>query len=376
MRLRLQPDETITSYVARSLFINKHDSNFQWLKQVRSTRAGVVDVATEHGWPGVYGFNRFLHYHTPYPLMAFLKNDRDVSYSTWQYTEPWLYYYECDSAFCALCVKEDVETLGFSYWRRGFGPRGPSICVKHNTLLRKHCPFCQKPFGRYHSIDAMWKGCSGKYLYEAEAIRNEDAELLREATFYQSIMNSKFHLSMEVVVKCLLDKLEQDVGCSDLLGERFLAVRDRLRVISKKLLWDRTVSNAYYFDMNNKYLLECALNIYSDFDQLSSDVAKLSGAMRPIDSLWQAYQSGKTYSAQFVEEDYQYGVAIYSVNFSNTGRDDGIFRDRRNIVFQCCNGLRGYKYSPLLTLTVGDATLPVPKLSREDYLRFMSIRAA
>lgn len=69
----------------------------------------------------------------------------DHAYSGKQYISDGERFSVWDSSFCPECVREDLESRGFSYWRRYVAPY-VTVCFKHNSVLHKLCPFCDRPF--------------------------------------------------------------------------------------------------------------------------------------------------------------------------------------------------------------------------------------
>lgn len=146
MVLVIQPEESVRSFVERNLFINgKHSSDdaFRMFPKSCPSTADLLKISGLLGWSGCQGFNRLLHGHTDYPIGAVFKNTQDISYSSQEY----IVSSHCfgsdriESGFCPVCVQEDVQKMGFSFWRRAHCSE-LKVCAKHNVMLVKHCPVC------------------------------------------------------------------------------------------------------------------------------------------------------------------------------------------------------------------------------------------
>ncbi|NWB40485.1 TniQ family protein [Pseudomonas sp. E6002] len=138
MLLQIQPDESLISFVIRAIHINQYSSESSLLddlsprsvfdtKQLRKI-AGLI------GWPGCYGFNRLVHNHTLLAAKHVIKGDQDISYSGSLYASKAPCLNVLSSAYCPDCVREDLESRGFSYWRRYTYPN-VTVCHKHNSVL-------------------------------------------------------------------------------------------------------------------------------------------------------------------------------------------------------------------------------------------------
>ncbi|WP_413817510.1 TniQ family protein [Pseudomonas sp. P9_31] len=150
MILVIQPEETVRSFVERTLFIKgKYSSEeiFRKFPKNCPSRANILIIAEMLGWVGCYGLNKMLHRHTNNPLTEAFKNIQDISYSGSEYIS----YSRCfdsnrePSGFCPVCVLEDIERLGFSFWRRAHCCE-LKVCAEHNVELVKRCPSCDKQF--------------------------------------------------------------------------------------------------------------------------------------------------------------------------------------------------------------------------------------
>ncbi|MFK8331232.1 TniQ family protein [Pseudomonas sp. BJa5] len=210
MLLKIQPDESLTSYVRRNLFLSWYAPGVAVFKELAKRpafwKAEVQAIASAFGWPGCYGFNRLIHQHTMLAAIYVIKNAQDFSYSENQYASEDFRLCNWDASYCPDCVREDLESLGFSYWRRFCSPH-VKVCHKHNTVLLDHCPFCGKSFSRYgHTLDVMWRKCEGRHLGDASSIPNDDPAALRRAIVFHGICSSPHHISDVGALRVLRDK--------------------------------------------------------------------------------------------------------------------------------------------------------------------------
>lgn len=370
MFLRIQKDESISSYIARNLFINGGESDFEWMRDIhnRLFRNDVLNrVAEIHGWPGVYGFNRVLHYHTSHPLIVFVKNELDFSYSNLSYDPESPQRYETwEASYCPQCVKEDLDRTGCSYWRRELGLLGPQICARHNLVRLKTCPFCKKPFGRGgHHLDVMWKGCGGRGLEQARSEKNDDPRALKMAQLCEEILCSDFHISGEAAVRALKKRLSQ--GVPDPCDANTL---ERVTDITSKLsLFDDTVEsrwgykNSYWSERSSEIILSLIFELYSSYSEFFEDVKIIPGALRGIKSLWSTYKIDSIYMDQWVEEDYKHGVGLWSVGSSEWEYYGRMVQDPRPLILSCCNDQLSFKNRQMTPRKITRSAPFIPKLS-------------
>lgn len=105
MLLRIQPDESLRSYVDRNLLANFMDwtvDRLRWLSEGVMTHQAVKVIASTMVWEGCYGFNRRLHQHTHLPLQFVIRDTRDVTYSRTSYLKPRMAINDPDAAAHAV----------------------------------------------------------------------------------------------------------------------------------------------------------------------------------------------------------------------------------------------------------------------------------
>lgn len=86
MQLRIQPDESLRSYVERNLFLHSKSPTLDVfrvpeLKYCFWGNRQVKTIANIFGWHGSYGFNKLVHLHTDFPIRGVLRSNKRLSYS-------------------------------------------------------------------------------------------------------------------------------------------------------------------------------------------------------------------------------------------------------------------------------------------------------
>ncbi|WAB98061.1 TniQ family protein [Pseudomonas putida] len=297
MLLRIQPDESLRSYVDRNLLVNFMDwrvDRLRWLAEGEITHQAVKVIASTMGWEGCYGFNRLLHEHTQLPLQFVIRDTRDVSYSRTAYLKPRTAITNSDShAYCPECVRQDVKDLGFSYWRRNF-PDHVSVCATHNVVLLSTCPYCDQPFSsKGHNLDVMWRKCSGRHLGDAESVMNLDEDALKHARFVEALCAYEFSISIHSAVAILSDKLRSLKKLTKRMKSERKAMIDFLDRISINLEekgFDSPVINSEFLP---EEILKIVVYAYETFDRFVVDLYEHDKDLIPIESLWRNYGNGR-----------------------------------------------------------------------------------
>jgi hypothetical protein len=311
-------------------------------KRASFSRTEVKKLASAIGWQGCYGFNRLIHYHTDVAELFVIKNSQDASYSGKHYATEEVRYSDWDASYCPDCVREDLESFGFSYWKR-FCTRYVKVCYKHNVVLLNHCPFCSKPFSRNgHTLDVMWRKCDGKHLAEAPSLRNENLSELKRAITLHGLCSSSHHICDEVALCVLLEKAASLI--SIMPTARAAEMESELQRIDsylKMLTKSRLNNNANRIGYLNLWIIDAVATLYERFDDFLMELRLRQADARPIDSLWATYQAGGIESAHYVEEDYASGVGRWFCPYpsslsENDCSGDGYYR-RRPRQYPCCN---------------------------------------
>lgn len=356
MLLRIQPDESLRSYVERNLYLQFRNSDLDILKSAELryfswSKRQVKLIGSIMGWHGCYGFNKLVHLHTDYPFRSVFKPTKLLAYSETEFISG---HYCFDSladtrTYCPMCVNEDINLLGYSYWRRLHSH--VTVCAKHNVNLLSYCQFCNQPFSRDgHSVQVMWSGCSGRSLGSAEPAANRDPLALRLAQFYERICLLEHHLARETVLRLLESKLKNIEN--EIIDQSFRDAFDEFIACGF----------GYVFHEGREYhLLDLIALVYERFEDFLGHYLSLESGSALIDSCWSTYQIRSDYFDHYIEEDYRYGVALWSLR----GFDHYLahqLRDRRPRLYRCCNvadSRRDLRFSPRLV----KASLPaVPRL--------------
>ena len=310
MLLRIQPDESLRSYVERHIYLGLKSNELDILKGLHFVHWSgwvVKSIADLLGWHGCYGYNKLLHLHTSFPFSSVIKNKRDLSYSG----SSFISFNYIDSltntrSYCPLCVKEDILRIGYSYWRRLH--HSLEVCAKHDVKLLTCCQFCDKPFSRDgHLGRVMWEGCAGRSLGDAEPTVNEDPLALRLAQFFEKICSIEHHLPAETASLLFTEKLK-NFDCSVLDQE----LRQDIESIALKIESSDRKSSEYIVSGGRTYaLLELLSIVYESFSQFLDDLLNLEPTRLPIDSFWSTYTVRSGGFDHFVEEDYRLGSSSW-----------------------------------------------------------------
>ncbi|MCF5706607.1 hypothetical protein GIV19_04820 [Pseudomonas syringae] len=351
MILAIQPEETVRSFVARTLFIKGKSSSeeiFRKYPKYCPSRADIMKIGEKLGWVGCYGFNKVLHRHTNYPLRSVIKNIQDISYSRGEY----LGYVRCygsdrePSGFCPACVAKDIEQIGFSFWRRAHCSE-LTVCAEHNVALVKRCPFCDKQFSHGgHDLGVMWTSCEGLHLKDCPLTLNTDSHELKKAQIFTDILSSPYHLSEEAVFAALNRKINEDDGLKHEITGDYVAdmqpedwIKRYLEIVRKTRSENRLPPEG-----STDFIIQAIVGVYENFADLVSDVKAYGDETRPIESLWSSYIAGEQESTHFVEEDYEHGVGIWCCPFP-AKVIWGIW-DWRPVYYPCCNFERPKRKGP------------------------------
>lgn len=351
MILAIQPEETMRSFVERTLLIKgKKSSEEAFLKFPNSPqKTHILNITKLLGWPGCYGFNLMLHKHTDYPLTAVFKNIQNIFYSEKEYLNTSNIFSSITdiSGFCPICVDQDVKRLGFSFWRRAHCSE-MKVCAEHNVMLVKSCPFCKKQFSHGgHKLEVMWKTCGGRHLKDGPATINTDPLEFKKAQFFTDILSFTHHLSEEAVLSVLRDRIylvgtfenqlwDPRYRCDASLGSHF---DRRLRVV-KKCRSENTLPP----NCSTDYIFQALVESYETFAEFVSDVDAYGDELRPIESLWATYEAGAQESTHFVEEVYDLGVGVWCCPYP--AKINWGMWDWRPVSYPCCNFERPKRKGP------------------------------
>ncbi|MEG5264901.1 TniQ family protein [Pseudomonas sp. JDS28PS106] len=346
MLLKIQPDESLTSYVRRSFFVNWSMNQAEILEDLATYYAirteNVRRLAKALGWAGCYGFNRLIHSHTLMAATYVIKSDWDISYSGKQYVSLNESFSSRAVSYCPDCIRENFQRLGFAYWSRFTSPH-VTVCYKHNVELLSRCPFCDRPFTVLgHGPEVMWRKCRGRHLAEACSVPNEDLLALRRAKVYQRLCTSPHHIPDEQAVSVLRRKASSAALLYEGDAKSLIESQaESLSTLAQILESERLIRQARIVRTAATVIIDAITTLYESYDDFAQDLKSLVGEGRPTNALWNTYQAGGVESAHFVEEDYALGTGKWSSPLpsplsSMEKRHDDFHRFRVNI-YSCCN---------------------------------------
>lgn len=314
MLLRIQKNETLRSFVERSLFIPNAGLSDEAVKALSAWNWNsyhVKLIAKLLGWHGCYGFNKLLHGHTIYPCQSVLKSRFNQSYSDDEYISDRTVFaaLSAERSYCPVCAREDKLKLGYSYWRRTFP--GVKVCAKHNVLLLSACQFCDKPFARTGHVESvMWTGCAGRHLGEAVASENHDPSALRFAQFFDDLCQADHHIYIDTAAVVLENRLIEKFATNPSAQLGNITIEEFKRYIECREIHDVIYSCRY--DLVSSNLVEIAEPLYESFSEFAADCRKLDANSPVINSFWQTYCCLGQRSEHFIKENYRLGVAEWS----------------------------------------------------------------
>ncbi|WP_447652316.1 TniQ family protein [Pseudomonas abietaniphila] len=347
MLLRIQRDETIRSYIERSTFLSEQHLFKKNDAADELTISDFREVASMLGWHGCYGFNQLLHNHTIQPLLSVFKNPQDMAYSGSTYICQSAEYgigFEPNPKFCPECVKADISSLGYSYWRRT-AISGLTVCRVHNVLLEANCPICSKRFDAPgHGLDVMWKGCKGEYLQGCASRPNLGSSALRRSVLFEDICNYRYHVPLLSALETLSLKL-----CSATVKKQTNASQAKMsevlyKIINGQLTRFTKLSSdnvGFYFEsVDFDAMFNALALLYDDFEEFIRDLVRSEEGMRDITSLWSTFRAGGHESAFYIREDYTSGVGEWYCPFPSSrsaefGSGDHV-RKLIPILYPCC----------------------------------------
>lgn len=242
-------------------------------------------IADILGRSDTYEFNRLLHDHTSYSQVAVFPDANQNSYTRGEYKDSYTRF-ETESQLAGICIdcaKEDINSLGFPYWRRDH--RYVKVCAKHNTVLLRKCPVCGYDFSRHsfgYGQDLLWKGCKGRYFHEYESEKNHDEEKLMFAKIFAEIGQSEVAVNLECVLAHLADEATI-LWSSGKISEKYLTY------ISWRLDASRRISNTdrnYRPDiMYSDDIIDTIAIVHGSFAGLIDSLRKKGVLVRSVDDL-------------------------------------------------------------------------------------------
>ncbi|WP_157829690.1 hypothetical protein [Pseudomonas fluorescens] len=242
-------------------------------------------IAEVLGRSDTYGFNRLLHDHTSYSQVAVFPDSGQQSYTRWSYQTSTIRF-ETESqlpGICIDCVKEDIDSLGFPYWRRDH--RYVKVCAKHNTVLLRKCPVCGADISR-HSLgyghDLLWNGCKGRYIHQYESKKNQDEGQRLFSRIFAEIGESKLAVDLEFVLAHLADEAITLSAAGKISEEKLNAIYWRLdgarRISDTKINYRPDV-------IYSQNIIDVIGAVYGSFAGLLDRLDKAGGLVRNVDDL-------------------------------------------------------------------------------------------
>lgn len=343
MLAQIQPEESLYSFLARNIFLKLDGSvihNFERILNFRINSKELKIISAALGWAGCYGFNRLLHEHTSYPCIGLIKHSQDISYSGADYLADW-YVLGSDlgaPAYCPVCVVEDIQEIGFSYWRRTFA--NFNICAKHNLVMHSNCPFCGEAFStKNHGLDVMWKGCAGRQISQSGSSLSVDISDGRIYKFLNDAFNSDYVICLESALAVMSHKRPIYSGVGNLSGELI----SQFDVVIKEALHEircrRVVNDGAFMYKHSHLVWLYAPLVYERFSDLVEDLQSSGVELRPVKSFWSCYSAGGVHSAKYIQEDYQTGVGVWSCPYPSELEPLSLphVNERAIKIYQCCN---------------------------------------
>lgn len=247
--------------------------------------SSIAFIADALGRSDTYGFNSLLHDHTSYSQVAVFPDSSQQSYTRSSY-QTCTTRFETESqlpGICIDCVKEDMDSLGFPYWRRDH--RYVKVCAKHNTVLLRKCPVCGKDVSLHsqgYGHDLLWRGCKGRYIHQYESKKNHDEGQLFFARIFSEIGESRYTVDLGCALGHLADEAKR-------LATVGLISEEKLNEINWKLDSSRSISDTdtnYRPDvMYSQFIIDVIATVYGSFAGLLDSLRTIGGLVRNVDDL-------------------------------------------------------------------------------------------
>lgn len=345
MLLRIQEDETLRSYIERSIYLGlreKHVDLFKRFSEYSIGSGNIRAIASEFGWKGCYGFNRLIHLHTKNYLRVVFCDFKDYSYSGRSYISKGDKYSSNTEiiGFCPKCAKEDLSRLGFSYWRR-LHCDGAKVCAKHNVILLKACPFCGECFSTGgHGLNVMWGTCGGRHISDCVPTLNCEPRDLRRAEFLTAVCKFNYQICGKTASAFLLNKILK-LDCFSAVRADGSNISKEVALYEFELLLQGQKKIVEFYKDESSFLFDLILFFYKKFELFVVDLQSVNCDFRDIDFGWATFRASGDESPHYVEEDYVLGVAQWSCphpseDSRKPSSTDGYW-NRKPIIYPCCN---------------------------------------
>lgn len=316
MILKIQNDEALDSYVSRNIIVfpeYRLENNPLKIDLRRSSPSSwstrkIKLLASAIGWEGCFGFNKIVHNHTTYFKEVFIKKATDKAYSGNFFSndlECNLHWYaSCkETGVCVECLKNDIATKGYAYWRRSH-QSNVEVCAVHNLILLRSCQFCELPFsiiGKGHFFSTFWHGCRcGESILGSQPILNISEYALKKAKLYCDIYNYEYFVDEGSAYKAIKNRLSRD-GLSVWPSSREIYEHYGHNVSE---CWSREdfIRDFEWFSKQGEYifsvgfLINLIILLFEDFQDFVAYLDEVSEAKRNIMNTWNTYVDGGLYS--------------------------------------------------------------------------------
>ncbi|SAL43378.1 hypothetical protein AWB64_04603 [Caballeronia sordidicola] len=191
----IQPEEDITGFQCRTLDYRVTNNRKHLLRLLNDTSERLawafptkLQRAVQHLTPLLPAFREVLQGHTRFPLFApFLsKTERHELYCHHrgngksggaQLAGTANSMLRVRLGMCMECVKSDLETLGFTFWRRAHLIPGVSFCSDHEAPLLTFCRSCELGNRRHNRrLSPSFECLCGKTLRVLRDFKSSQAE--------------------------------------------------------------------------------------------------------------------------------------------------------------------------------------------------------
>ena len=99
--------------------------------------------------------------------------------------------------FCPLCVKEDREIYGETYWHRKHQIRNMRICPKHKCMLMESSVFAK-------SEQSFTFCLAENYTYNSDVVFENDSLMIRFAQYLDSIFSAPTDFDNDISISSIL----------------------------------------------------------------------------------------------------------------------------------------------------------------------------
>lgn len=210
--IRILEDEAIDCFVSRLRLVSPElFRTGPWSGLNERHSDGLKLISAGLGWRGCYGFNKLLHMHTNHSVGWLLHQPTDFSFSGDLYHRSSVMIKHAEFwsiALCYGCILEDINMLGFIYWRRSH-QWGGTVCARHEMKLVKHCFTCGQNFYLESLKLGRWQPCVCKEWISKD-VNYLDFSLsdLSYARLWNDFSKFNFQIPVHYVSRALKERLK------------------------------------------------------------------------------------------------------------------------------------------------------------------------